>query len=104
MHQMTQLQTFRVEDLEAGRIAIPTHQTGKFARVRDITANVLKLKGDAIKYYELTRLVREELELGTPQEAYNYVRNALKPDRRFVIRKFGNKGERLLTFVVRVLD
>lgn len=100
---MQKVETFNIEDLEKGTVHIKTHRTGKFEKVREIAAKYLKKKGEAMKYYDLTKIVQEELSLASPQEAYNYVRNALKPDKRFEIKKYGNKGEKPLSFVVRVL-
>ena len=98
------VKTFNIKDLEAGRIHLETHRTGKFAKVREITERFLHGKGEAMKYYDLTKTVQKELGLSTPQEAYNYCRNALKPDKRFKIQKYGKPDEKPITIVVRIAD
>lgn len=86
---MDTLQTFSLKELEAGKVDLPKGRSGgKFARIREIAAQHLKTKGEACRYYDLAKAVEADLNLDTPQKAYNYVRSALKADKRFEVKKF----------------
>ncbi len=88
------LQTFKLSDLEEGKIELESQRrgSGSFAKIREMAAKHLKKEGDACTYYNLVKVVEIELSLGSPQQAYNYVRNALKSDKRFDIKKVKDRS------------
>ncbi len=84
---MSDLQTFTLKDLEAGKVEVKSSRGGgRFQAIRDIAVGALKNKGEACTYYELAKVVEKELGLPTPQQAYNYCKSALRTDKRFEIR------------------
>lgn len=82
---------FNVDDLLSGKAKIQGGGTGKFARIRDLTGELLKAKGDACELTTLVDHVQKSMQFDSKVKAANYVTNALKSDKRFHNFKYGNR-------------
>jgi hypothetical protein len=85
------VERFKLADLESGK-HIVSRGGAQFGKIREIVANVLREKTDAVEFYQIVKVVKKELTLSSPQQAYNYVTNAVRKDPRFFVLKRDNRN------------
>lgn len=72
-----------INDILNNKIELSGNGNGKFEKIREITNQLLKQKEVGVELSVVVKAVQKNLKLGSSQQAYNYVSNALKKDKRF---------------------
>lgn len=102
------LQVFDMEKVLAGKVDIGSTRgnSNVFPKIREKAVEVLRFMDTGMTLWSLAKWVETEFDLSSPQQAYNYARNAIKRDRRFVITTYkknkDDETERGRKFIVRV--
>lgn len=102
------LQVFDMKKVLAGEVDIgsPRGNSNVFPKIREKAVEILQFKETGMTLWSLAKWVEAEFKLSSPQQAYNYTRNALQRDRRFTITTYrkdkDDKTERGRKFIVRV--